>query len=134
MGKKIAVVVLGVGIGLIQLTLGAALVREGFCDHGESYSDNAKPPPPGFAGSVLRCQYPDEKKDYDARYEPAEKDKMAEEHVATAALKASYRANEIAAAQLWVSVLEALAVTIALSVAAVGLIVQAVEVRRRRRR
>lgn len=133
MTKKIVVLVLGLSVALIQAAFGVALVREGICDHGQPYSDRVRLTS-NWARSVVRCQYAEQSNVDHARYEQAGKGKLPNEQVAVAALSADYRANQIAAAQLRVSILEAITVTIALSVAAVGLLVQAVELRRRRRR
>jgi hypothetical protein len=109
------------------------MVRVAVCDPGQSYSDRVKPAS-GFWVSVLRCEKHEKEERYDGRYDGPEYGNEAEVAVAAAALRASYRANEIAAAQLRLGALEALAVSLTLSLGAVGVLIQALEMRARRRR
>lgn len=131
--KKVVVAVLGGVLVALQLAFGVGMVRIAVCDPGQSYSDRVEPAS-GRLASVLRCENHKKDEAYDRRYDGAEQGDEAEVAVAAAALRASYRANEIAAAQLRLDVLEALAVTLTLSLAAVGVLIQALEMRARRRR
>jgi hypothetical protein len=131
--KKVVVVVIGGVLAALQLALGVGMVRVAICDSGQSYSDRVEPAS-GFWVSVLRCEKHEREERYDWRYDGPEQGDEAEVAIAAAALRASYRANEIGAPELRVGVLEALAVTLALSLGAVGVLIQALEMRARRRR
>lgn len=105
--KKFVVVLIGGAVAALQLALGVGMVRIAVCDPGQSYSDRVEPAS-GLWQSVLRCEQRKKQERYDWRYDGAEQGDQAEVAVAAAALRASYRANEVAAAQLRLGVLEAL--------------------------